>query len=248
MMNTPGDILLLGIGTAGSRTAYYIYQRGGLPGLRILAVDSGDAVQEIPSALASAQLPPPPKMPVGEAAREANESLNTIIDAHLRGARMLFIVTCLGGNTGAYYTQSALLYAKIHNLPAAALVAMPHEFDSDECKWTADSTLDTLRAQHFKVLSLDCQAFGHLFPDQDREAAYPQAVRWIAETTLGYLKLFTLGGNAQLGSVNAGTPGRSRPNLPVDDMPRGIFTNVPATFFNGENLDLPTFWRQHPKQ
>ncbi|MBR6471426.1 MAG: hypothetical protein IKS83_06485 [Victivallales bacterium] len=247
-MNTSGELLLLGIGTAGSRAAYYIYQRGGLPGLRILAVDSGDAIQEIPAALPSAQLPLPPKVPVGEAAREANESLNAIIDAHLRGARMLFIVTCLGGNTGAYYTQAALLYAKLHNLPAAALVAMPHDFDNDECKWTADSALDTLRAQHFKVLSLDCQAFGHLFPDQSREAAYPQAVRWIAETTLGYLKLFTLQENPRGERPNTAFAGRSRPNVPMDDLPRGIFTNVPATFFNGENLDLPTFWRQHSKQ
>ena len=29
------DILLLGLGTAGARAAYYIYQRGGLPGLLV---------------------------------------------------------------------------------------------------------------------------------------------------------------------------------------------------------------------
>ena len=247
-MSNSGDILLLGIGTAGSRAAYYIYQRGALPGLRILAVDSGDAVREIPSALQSAQLPLPPKMPVGEAAREANEVLNSIIDAHLNDARMLFIVTCLGGNTGAYYTQTALDYAKTRGIPAAALVAMPYEFDSDECKWIANDALDTLRAQHFKVLSLDCQAFGAFFPDQEREAAYPQAVRWIAETTLGYLKLFTLGESSRQGNPNAIAAGHSMPNMALDDLSRGIFTNVPATFFNGENLDLPTFWRQHSKQ
>ena len=235
------DILLLGIGTAGSRAAYYLYQRGGLPGLRIMAADSGDEVNEVPAALSCAHLPPPPKVPAGEAAREANDALNAILEAERKNAQMLFIVTCLGGATGAYYTQAALLYATLHNLPAAALVAMPHDFDSEECKWTAQSTLDTLRAQHFKVLSLECQAFGALFPDPSREAAYPQAVRWIAETTLGYLKLFTLQENAR-GSRGLAERQRSG-GLAAENLPRGIFSRVPATFYNGENLDLPAFWR-----
>ncbi|MBR4125803.1 MAG: hypothetical protein IKR13_06330 [Victivallales bacterium] len=158
---------------------------------------------------------------------------------------MLFIVTCLGGATGAYYTQAALLYATLHNLPAAALVAMPHDFDSEDCKWTAQSTLDTLRAQHFKVLSLDCQTFGTFFPEASRESAYPQAVRWIAETTLGYLKIFTLQENIR---GDKGIAGKQRSGTSIENLPRGIFTVVPAIFYNGENLDLPTYWRQHSKQ
>ena len=118
----------------------------------------------------------------------------------------------------------------------------PHDFDSEECKWTAQSTLDTLRAQHFKVLSLDCQTFGALFPDASREAAYSQAVRWIAETTLGYLKLFSLQENSRSGA-GKGPTDKQRTRLGTDSLPRGIFTGVPATFYNGENLDLPTYWR-----
>ena len=236
------DILLLGIGTAGSRAAYYIYQRGGLPGLRIMAADSGDEGTELTPIINCALLPLPPKVPAGEAARAANDALNGILEAERKNAQMLFIVTCLGGATGAYYTQAALLYATLHNLPAAALVAMPHDFDSEECKWTAQSTLDTLRAQHFKVLSLDCQTFGALFPDASREAAYSQAVRWIAETTLGYLKLFSLQENPRSGA-GKGPTDKQRTRLGTDSLPRGIFTGVPATFYNGENLDLPTYWR-----
>ena len=235
------DILLLGLGTAGTRAAYYIYQRGGLPGLRILTADSGDETDEVPPGLGSARLPLPPKVPAGEAAREANDALNAILENERQNAQMLFIVTCLGGSTGAYYTQAALLYATLHNLPAAALVAMPHAFDSEECKWTAKSTLDTLRAQHFNVLSLDCETFGALFPDSSQETAYPQAVRWIAESTLGYLKLFTLRERAR--RDNEPTGGKPRSDQATENLPRGIFTGVPATFYNGENLDLPTYWR-----
>lgn len=207
-----------------------------------MAADSGDEINETPATLATAHLPLPPKVPAGEAAREANDALNAILEVERKNAQMLFIVTCLGGATGAYYTQAALLYATLHNLPAAALVAMPHDFDSEECKWTAQSTLDTLRAQHFKVLSLDCQTFGALFPDASREAAYPQAVRWIAETTLGYLKLFTLTENSRSGG-GKGLTDKQRTGLGTDNLPRGIFTGVPATFYNGENLDLPAYWR-----
>ncbi|MBR4125802.1 MAG: hypothetical protein IKR13_06325 [Victivallales bacterium] len=74
------EILLLGIGTAGSRAAFYIYQRGGLPGLRILAADSGEEANEVPPSLKCAHLPLPPKVPAGEAAREANDVLNDILE------------------------------------------------------------------------------------------------------------------------------------------------------------------------
>ncbi|MBP5300724.1 MAG: hypothetical protein J6Y80_04900 [Victivallales bacterium] len=232
------DILLLGLGTAGARAAYYIYQRGGLPGLRIIAMDSGEEVGNVPATLTCVELPPPPRIPTPTARREANEAIDNVLEENLQNTRMLFIVTCLGGATGSYYTQEALDFAKRKDVPAVALAGLPHAFDSEECKFSAETSRNSLRSQHFQILDLDCAAFGHLFPDSGKEAAYSQAVRWIAETTLGYLKLFTLPKNSERQAAE-----QTRHTASLANLPRGIFTNTPATFFNGENLDLPTFWR-----
>ena len=237
-MTVSPDILLVGLGTAGARVAYYIYQRGGLPGLRILAMDSGEAAGQVPAALTCITLPPPPLLPTPTAKREANEAIDAILEEHLQNARLVVVVTCLGGATGSYYTQETLDFAKRKERPAIAFAGMPHATDSEECKFSAETSLNSLRSQHFQLIDLNCAELGSLFPDPSPDEAYSQTIRWIAETALGYLKLFTSPKNSSNSAA-----GQNRRTGSLANLPRGIFTNVPATFFNGENLDLPTYWR-----
>lgn len=233
------DILLLGIGTAGARTAYYLYQRGGLPTLRIAAVDSDPEQLAMLPSLHCQVVPPAPTLPVGSAGENARNALQGAMDKFLAQAKMMVVVTCLGGSTGDFYTQVAMDYARKKGIPSSAIVAMPHGFDSEEYKNGAAEVLDILRVQHFDVLPLNCASLGGLFPDETRENAYAQAVRWIAETAIGYLTLFT-----QPRSVSASSDEKIKSKaMKFDELPRGIFTGVYPTIVDHQNLDIPTYLR-----
>ncbi len=237
------SILLLGMGTAGSRAAFYLYQRGALEAQSILAVDSDGEQLEALRTLQCLPVPPPPALPAGTAAQHAREALEQGLAPRLEECQMLLVVTCLGGATGDFYTQAALLLARQRNLPAVTIAAMPHAFDSRELQEQAAQTLGVLQAQHFEVLTLNCSRLGQFFPDPRRENAYAQAVRWIAETAIGFLTLFTLPRVDAPGSPNSLDHPRA---MDFEEMPRGIFAGLrPAIWEQQKNLDVPTYLRLH---
>ncbi|MGN0867302.1 MAG: hypothetical protein ACI4SG_06480 [Oligosphaeraceae bacterium] len=236
-------ILLLGMGTAGSRAAFYLYQRGALDAQSILAVDSDAPQLEALRTLQCLQVPPPPALPAGAAAQNAREALEQGLAPRLEGCQMLLVVTCLGGATGDFYTQAVLLLARQRGIPAVTIAALPHAFDSRELQEQAAQTLGVLQAQHFEVLTLNCGRLGQFFPDARRENAYAQAVRWIAETAIGFVTLFTLPRVDAPGSPNSLDHPKG---MDFDEMPRGIFAGLrPAIWEQQKNLDVPTYLRLH---
>ena len=234
------SILLLGMGTAGSRAAFYLYQRATLEPSAILAVDSEPDQLASLRTLQCLQVPVPPALPAVAAAQNAREALLQGLEERLQGCQMLVVVTCLGGATGDFYTQAALMLAQQRAIPATTIAALPHAFDSQELRERAAQTLNVLQAQHFEVLTLDCGHLGKFFPDASRENAYAQAVRWIAETTIGYLALFTLPRVAAARSAEA--PAHSRA-MDFEEMPRGIFASLRPAIWEQQNLDVPTYLR-----
>ena len=237
-------IALLGIGTAGARSAYYVYQRGGLPGMRLAAVDSDpDSLAMLPS-LECIQVPPPPALPVGAAATAQREAFGAQLEEFTGNSQLLVVLTFLGGATSGFYAQAALQYGRAHELPALALAAMPHANDREEVRHQAEDMLATLRAEHFEVVTLDCARFGRFFPDAAPEKAYAQAVRWQTECALGYLKLFTLPRASAEETPGPSDGSSRRPALNFDDIPRGVFSKSYPTIIDGENLDVPTYLRR----
>lgn len=235
-----GDILILGIGTAGSRAAYYLYQRGELPCARIIAVDSDEGQLDTLPTLHTILVPPPPSLPVGSAAEQAKQAFLAALDEPLVTAKMLVVVTCLGGNTGDYYTQFALEAAQSQDIPSFTFAALPHAFDSEEYRNCATQTLGILKAQHFFVITLDCAKFGQFFPDISKDNAYAQAVRWIAESTIGYMKLFA---QPKVDAEKRAAQYSKSKVMNFDEMPRGIFAGTYPTIIDNQNLDIPTYLR-----
>ena len=240
-MDIPTENLVLGVGTAGSRAAYYLYQRGALKNVRIVAVDSDAEELSMLPTLQRIQVPAPPAVPVGAQAEQAREALKENLEKLLPQARMLVVVVSLGGATGEFYTQAALQCAQTANVPAVTFAALPHAFDSEELRNSAASTLEVFRAQHFDVLALDCAKFGAFFPDNTQENAYIQAVRWIANTVIGYMTLFTH--PVEEGNPAPAEPSGRKKTMKFDEMPRGIFTGIYPTIVDQQNLDVPTFLR-----
>lgn len=236
-MNTSTEILVVGIGTAGSKAAYYFFQRGGLDANQILCFDSDPDTAEITPSLQVLMVPAPPILPVGAEADAARESMHRGLEQNLGNARIMVILTCLGGRTGGFYTQAALQFAKQRKLPAVALAGMPHSFDNDECKFNASTLLSVLRGERFQILALECEELGPFFPNPDPAYAYQQAIRWLAETAHGYLQLF-----CEPRQQPGGAP-EAEQNFDV--IPRGIFSGRQHTIFEGKDLDVPTYLRQH---
>ncbi|MCQ2396276.1 MAG: hypothetical protein MJ106_01080 [Lentisphaeria bacterium] len=235
-----GEILILGIGTAGSRAAYYLYQRGELSCARIHAVDSDEGQLETLPTLHTILVPPPPSLPVGIAAEQAKQAFLAALEEPLADAKMLVVVTCLGGNTGDFYTQFALEAARSKEIPTFTFAALPHAFDSEEYRNCATQTLEILKAQHFFVITLDCAQFGQFFPDSSKENAYAQAVRWVAETTIGYMKLFA---QPKIDTEKRAAMHSKSKVMNFDEMPRGIFAGTYPTIIDNQNLDIPTYLR-----
>lgn len=230
-------ILLVGIGTAGSRAAFYLYQRGALENGRILAVDSDPEQLQRLHTLDTLAVPPPPALPAGAQAARAREALETGLESRLQDCQMLMVVTCLGGKVCSFYAQVALGMARSRGIPAVAAAALPHAFDSTECQERASQTLEVLFAQHFHVLPLDCAQMGPLFPDPSRENAYEQAVRWIGETAIGYLALFL---QPRVDARRRGDSEDRKRMMEFDELPRGIFASLRPAILNQQNLDVPT--------
>jgi len=240
--NRAGEMLVLGAGTGGARVAYYLMQRGGLPKTRLLAVDTDGGDGEQLPGLERVTVPAPPALPVGAAAERACIPLKERLDELLPHVRMLVVLAFSGGNTGVFYGQFALGAAKAAGVPATALLTLPHTIDDEDCQKRSRGALEILHSQGFPCLALDCGSCGRFFPDTRPESAYLQAVRWAAETTIGYLRLFTEEHLDTTAQAAVGKP------LAFGELPRGIFAAAPPVIVNGRNLDVPTFLRLQRKE
>lgn len=243
------NMLLLGVGNAGGRAAYYVFQRGSLPGLRICALDSDPEPLKLLNGLNTILLPEPPEdiaadQSADPLAESAVQMLHQALDAHFPTIQLLLVVTGLGGRTGYCYTLETLRYAKQKSLACAAVVAMPHSFDTPAQHTRAEVGLQQLREITPAVQILPCAEFGHLFLHKARDEAYPQAARWLAESCLGFLHPF-----AKLKFSNRPPAKSGRKDDPnqltfiFSDQPRGIFTGGLPSNYYGQNFDLPTFQR-----
>ncbi len=244
------NMLLLGVGNAGGRAAYYVFQRGSLPGLRICALDSEPEALKLLNGLNTVLLPKPAEDDHPEEIAEvppdqtAQQHLHQTLDAHFPTIQLLLVVTGLGGRTGCYYTLEILRYAQKNSLSCAAVVALPHRFDSAAQHTRAEIGLQQLRAITPAVQLLPCAEFGHLFLHKAREEAYPQAARWLAESCLGFLHPFAKHKFTSRPPARSGR--KDDPNqltFIFSDQPRGIFTGGLPSNYYGQNLDLPTFQR-----
>ncbi|NLZ64609.1 MAG: hypothetical protein GX902_12465, partial [Lentisphaerae bacterium] len=107
------NMLLLGVGNAGGRAAYYVFQRGSLPGLRICALDSDPEPLKLLNGLNTILLPEPPEdiaadQSADPLAESAVQMLHQGLDAHFPTIQLLLVVTGLGGRTGYCYTLETL--------------------------------------------------------------------------------------------------------------------------------------------
>ena len=156
------------------------------------------------------------------------------------------MVTGLGGRTGCYYTLETLRYARSKKLACAAIAAMPHSFDSPELHARAETGLRQLREITPAVQLLPCQEFGKLFLDKSQEEAYPQAARWLAESSIGFLYPFAKFNIPKRASGKAGRKeDANQLTFVFSDQPRGIFTGGLPSNYYGQNLDIPTFQRRN---
>jgi cell division GTPase FtsZ len=236
------NMLLVGVGNAGGRAAYYVFQRGSLPGLRICAMDSDEEALQRLSGLNTVKLPSPPE---SDDNPETDLSvLHAALEAQFPTIHLLLVLTGLGGRTGCYYTLETLRYARSKKLACAAIVAMPHSFDSPDLHTRAETGLRQLREITPAVQLLPCQEFGSLFLDKSREEAYPQAARWLAESSIGFLYPFAKFKTPK--RVASKSNRKGDPNqltFVFNDQPRGIFTGGLPSNYNGQNLDIPTYQR-----
>jgi len=242
------NMLLIGVGNAGGRAAYYVYQRGSLPGLRIGAMDSDEAALQQLSGLNTVLLPAPEEAPdeTGDAADERHSVLYSALDAQFPTIHLLLVVTGLGGRAGCYYTLETLRYARSKKLACAAIVAMPHSFDSPELHSRAETGLRQLREITPAVQLLPCQEFGALFLDKTREEAYPQAARWLAESSIGFLYPFAkFPPPKRVSGKGARKEDPNQLQFVFSDQPRGIFTGGLPSNYYGQNFDIPTFQRRN---
>lgn len=238
------DILVLGIGTAGARACYYLNQRQALGNAQIIGIDSDEEHLASLTPLETLPVPKPPALPAGAQATAACDALENGIANALGKTRMAAIVTCLGGDTAAFYTQAALLCCQKAGIPAVTFAAMPHAFDSQEQKNGATQTLDVLRAQHFDVVTLECTRLGTLLPECSSVDAYRLAVLWLVDTAIGYLTIFAQ--RKRFSTVTSETSSQnSSLAMKFNDMPRGIFSGTPPTVHNQEDLDIPTCLRRN---
>lgn len=245
------EIIIVGVGTAGSRAAYYIYKRGGIAGVRILGIDSdGDSLAALPGIeTLQAVAPELAEDEFGNLTAEAQQFYMKL-HRYVEAARLVVVVTCLGRPTGDYFSTGVLKFAKEINLHTVAIAAMPHTFDAPAWHGAARETLERLRHIADTVLPLPCCEFGRFFPDQTQAEAYPQAARWIAETAIGFVSLFASSvvsrGNTDIKNsprvVN--DDGNIQPYLDFKDLPLGIFAISEPSRYNGTNYDLPTFMRK----
>ncbi len=207
-----------------------------------MLLDSDEAELSKTPELKQLLLPAPPPLPVGAAVESARKALADSLETQCGNLKLLVIMTCLGGTTGGFYTQAAFQFAKNRDLPAVAFAALPHVSDDEDCHYYAETILNALRAEHFEVQTLDCHRLGHLFPDQSStKAAYSQAVRWLAESLLGYLQLL-------LPAVAAAPETENTPRtLHLESAPKGIFAGTHPTVLHDEDLDIPTYLRKDIK-
>ena len=257
------NMMLFGIGNVGGRAVFYALQRGSLPGLRLFAADDDAEALSLLKGVNTAVLPPPSTVAVPaamDAAPSTDEVLETTFEPGLSAAgktalhellaaqastlQLLTIVCGLGGETGGLYGLEAIRYAKEHGLACAAVVIMPHPFESEERKQAAAIRLRELEELAQAHIVLPCAEMFPLFGEETDTEAFSQGVRWLAECSLGFLRPFVArSGRRRPKQAFAETADGSQLTFVFDDHPTGIFVGVPPTNIDGQNLDIPT-WRR----
>ena len=234
-------MLLIGVGKAGGKAAYYVFQRGGLPGLRICVMDSDAEALRHMHGLNTILLPLPEKE---DSEEEQHRILHSALEAQFPSVQLVLVLCGLGGRTGCHYSLQILRHAQRHALACAAIVAMPHSFDAPELHSRAAEGLQELRQITPAVQLLPCQEFGKIFVDKSQQEAYPQAARWLAETCLGFLHPFVDYSSPERKSTK-GKLNKENNQLTFifQDQPLGIFAGGLPSKYYGENLDQPSYQR-----
>lgn len=226
------DILLLGLGPTGCRAACYVHQRGGLPGVRLIAADVSEQVRELQGGFPALILRPP------DAAGLFGD-LRELLEAQLASARAVLLLAALGELDEAL--AQAIEYAAGCRLPLAVYVAAlaTEPLGADELE-----RLRQLRQLHPAVQLLACADFAGLFADQSAVERQPQAERWLAENALIFLRPFARPLSRPERSAAAGS---GQLDLMFASQPRGIFTGRQggAAIDDENNLDIPTYLRLH---
>lgn len=245
------NVLVAGMGTSGCRAAQYILKLGAITGLHIAGFDSDSAALEQLIGINTVLLPEIKTANDSSSEDEEQEpegvdsTLRDALDAQFPTIKLLLLIGGLGGKTSSHYLLQALNYAKEKKMPVATIVAMPHCFDKPNQHDRAAKTLQELQRVTEALQVLHCTELGILFQDQTKELAYQQAMRWLAESCLGFLRPFVKASQSKVNTETSKTKEESTQlTLEFDDQPRGIFSGMEPTKYYGENLDVPTYQRK----
>lgn len=145
-MNDVSSMMLLGIGTAGCAVANGVCRAFGGPLRCVLAdTDAVSAVDGVPFVLFGGD------RLSGRGAggnivsgRLAAEDSVRSLDDHLKGVRLVVIVTALGGGTGGGATLEVCKYLKVHGVPSIVFATMPFRFEGEDCQRNARGVMSMI--------------------------------------------------------------------------------------------------------
>lgn len=226
------DILLLGLGQTGCRAACYVHQRGGLPGVRLIAADLSEQMRELQAGFPTLILRPPD-------ADGLCRDLQELLETQTASARAGLILAALGELDETLLQAVALAAAA--QLPMAVYLAV---LSTEPLTPAELELLRQLRQLHPAVQLLSCPDFAGLFADQSAEERQPQADRWLAENAMIFLRPFA---RPLSRPERSAASGNGQLDLMFASQPRGIFTGRPggAAVDDENNLDIPTYLRLH---
>lgn len=231
-MNGEVDILLLGLGQTGCHAAYYVHQRGGLPGLHLVAADRSEHMHEHLAELHTMTLRQPGTDGV-------YSDLHDVLESQLTTARAVLILAALGDLDVALL--QAISFFASRNIPLAVYVAA---LSTQPLTAIETELLEQLRLQHPAVQLLSCADFAELFADQSEAERQPQTERWLAENAMIFLRPFA---RALTRPERESASGPAQLDLMFASQPRGIFTGRQggSAIDDENNLDIPTYMRMH---
>lgn len=171
-------------------------------------------------------------------------ALHEFLDAQFPTLQLLTVVCGLSGEVGGLYGLEAIRYAKERGVACAAVVIMPHPFETEERKKEAVERLSELEALAQAHIVLPCAEMFPLFGNETDKEAFSQGVRWLAECSLGFLRPFATRKNLRRKKTPIlETEDNNQLTFVFEDHPMGIFAGCQPTNVDGQNLDIPT-WRR----
>ena len=134
-MNANSSLILIGIGTAGTRIARGVSRAFG-EDLRYTTADtdasSAEGAEEAFTLLGGDRLSGRGAGGDVVAARMAAEDSIANLDEHLAGVRLAVIVTCLGGGTGGGATLEAVKRLSFLGIPSIVFATLPFQFEGED--------------------------------------------------------------------------------------------------------------------